>query len=277
MHRILEKFRIVPNAHLVTVEAPQIAAKAQPGQFLIVMVDERSERIPFTLADWDSTAGTVTFVFNEVGRSTGKLAACAPGDDLFSVVGPLGKPVEIEKVKTVVCAGGCYGIAAIMPVAREFRRRGSHVISIMEARTAYLLYWQQELRRASSELVVATGDGSRGMKGFAPEAIQMLIETGQQIDLVVAIGCTFMLKTVSDVTRQSGIRTMVDLSPIMVDATGMCGCCRVEVGGETKFACVDGPFFDGHQVDWELLGFRKAAYLAQERDSVQLSEALRQR
>ncbi|RLC48226.1 MAG: sulfide/dihydroorotate dehydrogenase-like FAD/NAD-binding protein [Candidatus Coatesbacteria bacterium] len=273
MYKIVEKDQIAPNTHLVTVEAPLVVHRARPGQFVIVMVDERSERIPYTLSGWNKEDGTITFVFNEVGRSTRKLVDCREGDSIYSVVGPLGVPLETGKVGTVVCAGGCYGIGAIVPAARAFREAGNRVISIIEARTAYLLYMEKENEDACDELIVATGDGSRGMKGFAPEAIRMLLERGEQIDEVVAMGCTFMAKTVSDATRDKQIKTIVSLSPIMVDGTGMCGCCRLDVGGETKFACVDGPFFDGHKVDWGVLSARGAAYFKQERDSIEYSYA----
>ncbi|HUT04317.1 MAG TPA: sulfide/dihydroorotate dehydrogenase-like FAD/NAD-binding protein [bacterium] len=273
MYRIVEKHEIAPNTHFVRVEAPHVVSRARPGQFVIVMVDERSERIPYTLSGWNEADGTIAFVFNEVGRSTRKLADCREGDSLYSVVGPLGVPLEIGKVGTVVCAGGCYGIGAIVPVARAFKEAGNRVISIIEARTGFLLYMERENRAACDELIVATGDGSRGMKGFAPDAIGMLIERGEKINEVVAIGCTFMAKLVSDATHDKKIKTMVNLSPIMVDGTGMCGCCRLEVGGETKFACVDGPFFDGHKIDWQVLSARSAAYLRQERDSVEYSDA----
>ncbi len=271
MYRIVEKTETAPNTSLIKVEAPAVANKAQPGQFIVLMVDERSERIPFTLSDWSAERGTITFVVNEVGRSTGKLVSREVGDSLYSVVGPLGIAPEIHKVGTVVCAGGCFGIAAILPLARAFKKAGNRVISVIEARACYLLYLERELRKASDELMIATGDGSRGMRGFAPDAVRELIEAGQQIDQVIAIGCTFMLKLLCEATRAAGIKTLVDLCPIIVDATGMCGCCRVEVGGETKFACVDGPFFDGHKVDWDVLGFRKTAYVRQEMDSVQSS------
>ena len=272
MYNIVEKTETAPNTSLVKVSAPQVAAKAQPGQFIVVMVDERSERIPYTLSDWSKEDGTVTFVVNEVGRSTGKLVNCSEGDALYSVVGPLGIPPRIDKVGTVVCAGGCFGIAAILPLARAFKKAGNRVISVIEARAYYLLYLENELKKASDELVIATGDGSRGIRGFAPDAIKSLLERGERIDQVIAIGCTFMLKLVCEATRPFGVKTLVDLCPIIVDATGMCGCCRVQVGGETKFACVDGPFFDGHKVDFNVLGFRKAAYVRQEMDSVQSSK-----
>ncbi|MBN1592149.1 MAG: sulfide/dihydroorotate dehydrogenase-like FAD/NAD-binding protein [Candidatus Coatesbacteria bacterium] len=272
MYSIVEKTETVPNTNLVKVRAPAIADKARPGQFIVIMVDERSERIPYTLSDWDKEEGTITFVVNEVGRSTGKLVGRKKGDELYSVVGPLGIAPEISNVGTVACVGGCFGIAAILPLARAFKEAGAKVISIVEARAGYLIYLEKELRKASDELIIATGDGSRGIKGFVPDALKDLIDNKTKINKVFAIGCTFMLKLTCDATRAAKIDTQVDLCPIIVDATGMCGCCRIEVGGETKFACVDGPFFDGHKVDWDVLGFRKAAYVAQERDSVQSSK-----
>ncbi|MCD6328196.1 sulfide/dihydroorotate dehydrogenase-like FAD/NAD-binding protein, partial [bacterium] len=272
MYSIVEKTETAPNTNLVKVLAPAIANKARAGQFIVIMVDERSERVPYTLSDWDKKTGTITFVVNEVGRSSGKLVSRKKGDTLYSVVGPLGIPPEIKNFGTVVLAGGCFGIAAILPLTKAFKKAGNRVVSIIEARSKYLLYLEKELKRNSDEVIIATGDASRGLKGFAPDVIRMLIEKGEQLDQVIAIGCTFMLKLVCEATRPAGVKTRVDLSPIIVDATGMCGCCRVEVGGETKFACVDGPFFDGHKVDWNVLGFRKAAYVKQERDSVQSSK-----
>ncbi len=272
VYSIVEKTETVPNTNLVRVLAPSIARKAKPGQFIVIMVDERSERIPYSLSDWSKEDGTITFVVNEVGRSTGKLVSRKKGDKLYSVVGPLGIPPKIANVGTVVCAGGCFGIGAILPLARAFKKVGAHVISIVEARASYLLYMEKELGEASDELILATGDGSCGIRGFAPDALKELIKGGTKIDKMFAIGCTFMLKLTCDATRPAGVKTLVDLCPIIVDATGMCGCCRIEVGGETKFACVDGPFFDGHKVNWNVLGFRKAAYVAQERDSVQSSK-----
>ena len=264
MYRILLRQDLVPNIHLFKVAAPAVARKAQPGQFVVIRIDEKGERIPITIADWDADEGSVTVVFMEVGTTTRRLTLLKAGDYIADFVGPLGLPSHIEKFGTVVCVGGCYGIASIMPVARAMREVGNKVISVIEARSKYLLFWEERLRRVSDQLIVTTGDGSYGAKGWVIERLKEVIDGGGKVDLVVAVGCTFMMKLCAEATRPFGIKTIVHLNPIMVDGTGMCGCCRVGVGGETKFACVDGPEFDGHQVDWELLLARQTAYLDDE-------------
>jgi len=264
VYRILLRQDLVPNIHLFKVAAPAVARKAQPGQFVVIRIDEKGERIPITIADWDADEGSVTVVFMEVGTTTRRLTLLKAGDYIADFVGPLGLPSHIEKFGTVVCVGGCYGIASIMPVARAMREVGNKVISVIEARSKYLLFWEERLRRVSDQLIVTTGDGSYGAKGWVIERLKEVIDGGGKVDLVVAVGCTFMMKLCAEATRPFGIKTIVHLNPIMVDGTGMCGCCRVGVGGETKFACVDGPEFDGHQVDWELLLARQTAYLDDE-------------
>jgi ferredoxin--NADP+ reductase len=264
VYKILLRQDLVPNIHLFKVAAPAVARKAQPGQFVVIRIDERGERIPITIADWDADEGSVTIVFMEVGTTTRRLTLLKAGDYIADFVGPLGLPSHIEKFGTIVCVGGCYGIASIMPIARAMREVGNKVISVIEARSKYLLFWEERLRRVSDQLIVTTGDGSYGAKGWVIERLKEIIDGGSKVDLVVAVGCTFMMKLCAEMTRPFGIKTIVHLNPIMVDGTGMCGCCRVGVGGETKFACVDGPEFDGHQVDWELLLARQAAYLDDE-------------
>lgn len=259
----------MPTIHLFKVAAPAVARKAQAGQFVVIRIDERGERIPITIADWDKGEGSVSIVFMEVGTTTQRLALLKAGDYIADFVGPLGLPSHIEKFGTVVCVGGCYGIASIMPVARAMREAGNKVISVIEARSKYLLFWEDELRRVSDQLIVTTGDGSYGAKGWVIERLKEIIDGGGKVDLVVAVGCTYMMKLCAETTRPLGIKTIVHLNPIMVDGTGMCGCCRVGVGGETKFACVDGPEFDGHQVDWELLLARQTAYLDDEMRSLE--------
>jgi len=264
VYRILLRQDLVPNIHLFKVAAPAVARKAQPGQFVVIRIDERGERIPITIADWDADEGSVTIVFMEVGTTTRRLTLLKAGDYIADFVGPLGLPSHIEKFGTVVCVGGCYGIASIMPVARAMREVGNKVISVIEARSKYLLFWEERLREVSDQLIVTTGDGSYGAKGWVIERLKEIIDGGGKVDLVVAVGCTYMMKLCAETTRPFSIKTIVHLNPIMVDGTGMCGCCRVGVGGETKFACVDGPEFDGHQVDWELLLARQTAYLDDE-------------
>ena len=259
MHKILSKKELVPNIHLVKFLAPAIAKKAQPGQFVIITVDEKGERIPLTIADWDKTEGSISIVFMEVGTTTQRFATLNSGDSIASLVGPLGIPAHIEKVGTVVCVGGCYGIAAMMPIARAMKKAGNKVISIIEARSKYLLFWEDELKKVSDQLIVTTGDGSYAPQGWIPDQLTQIVGK-EKVDLIFAIGCTYMMKLASETSKPFGIKTIVHLNSIMVDGTGMCGCCRVSVGGETKFACVDGPEFDGHQVDWDILLSRQRGY-----------------
>jgi len=268
LHKILAKKELVPNIHLVKFLAPAIAKKAQPGQFVIITVDEKGERIPLTIADWDKTEGSISIVFMEVGTTTQRFASLNAGDSIASLVGPLGIPAHIEKVGTVVCVGGCYGIAAMMPIARAMKEAGNKVISIIEARSKYLLFWEDELKKASDQLIVTTGDGSYAPQGWIPDQLTQIIEK-EKVDLIFAIGCTYMMKLASETTKPFGVKTIVHLNSIMVDGTGMCGCCRVSVGGETKFACVDGPEFDGHQVDWDVLLSRQRGYQDLEIHSLQ--------
>nr|HDN01078.1 sulfide/dihydroorotate dehydrogenase-like FAD/NAD-binding protein [Deltaproteobacteria bacterium] len=264
MYEVVRRDEIVPNIHLMVIKAPAIADKAKPGQFIIVMPDETGERVPFTISDWDTGKGTISIFFLEVGLSTAKMARIESGGKLYSVAGPLGMPTHIDKLGTVVLGGGCYGIGAIFPLARAMKEAGNRVISIIEARSAYLLYMEDSLKEFSDQLMVSTADGSRGMKGRVHEVLSRLIDSGEKIDRSYFIGCTFMMMNCSIVTRPHNIKTLVALNPIMVDGTGMCGCCRVTVKGNTKFACVDGPEFDGHEVDWQELFARRSLYLKEE-------------
>ena len=268
MFRILEKQDLTPDIHLFRIEAPRVARKAQAGQFIILHHGEEGERIPLTIADWDREAGTVTVVFMEVGASTRKLAAMNAGDAIDDFVGPLGKPTEIENYGTVVCVAGGFAIATIVPIARAMKAAGNKVVSIMGSRTKDLVFWEDRLGEFSDELIVTTDDGSYGRKGLVTEPLKELLET-RDVGRVVAIGPTVMMKFSALTSKQFGTKTIVSLNPIMVDGTGMCGACRVEVGGETKLACVDGPDFDGHLVDWDLLISRQRAYLDQEKTSVE--------
>jgi ferredoxin--NADP+ reductase len=262
---------IVPNVFEMTVESPYIASKVQPGQFVIIKSDDTAERIPFSVADWDAEKGTVTCVFLQVGFSTAKLARFKPGDTLEAFVGPLGQPTELGNFGHVVCAGGCYGIGAIHPIARALREMGNKVTCIIEARSSFLLYWEDKMRKACDKLVIATDDGSAPYKGDARDYIaEEMIAKGEHIDRIFAVGCTFMMYDMAQRTRESGIKTIVSLNPIMIDGTGMCGACRVVVGGEIKFACVDGPDFDAHQIDWDTVLARRKPYLRQEATSVHL-------
>ena len=265
--KILLKEDLVAGIHLLKIEAPAIARKAQPGQFVILRIDERGERIPLTIADWDEEEGSITIIFMEVGTTTCRLALLKDGDFIANFVGPLGLPTRIEKFGTVVCVAGGFAVAPIMPIARALRGVGNKVISVMGARNKNLLFWEDELRRVSDQLIVITDDGSYARKGLVIEPLKELLESDDRIDRVIAIGPSIMMKFCAQITEPFEVKTSVSLNPIMVDGTGMCGCCRVSVGGETKFACVDGPDFDGHQVDWDLLSARQRIYIDEERHS----------
>ena len=272
MFKILHKQEVAPNVHEIVIDAPAIAKKAQPGQFLILMADEKSERVPYTLSDWDADTGAVTLVVLEAGHSSRKLILMEPGDQIEHVVGPLGVPLEIGHHGTVALAAGCYGIGAILSIARAMRKAGNRVIAIVEARSHYLHYYEDQLRNLSDELIQTTIDGSEGIKGHAVDVIKKRLEDGERLDLVVVVGCPFMMMLTGRETEPHKVKTLVALNPIMVDGTGMCGACRVSVSGEMKFACVDGPFFDAHAVDWDELWDRKAAYSQEEIQSVERTE-----
>ena len=267
MYKILLRQDLVPNIHLFKVWAPAVAKKAQPGQFVVIRIDERGERIPLTIAGWDTEEGSVTIVFMEVGTTTHRLALLEAGNSITDFIGPLGLPTHIEKFGTVVCVAGGFAVATIVPIARAMREKGNKVISIMGARNKSLIFWEDELRSVSDQLIVTTDDGSYARQGLVTEPLKELLEGNERIDRVVAIGPSIMMKFCAQTTEPFGVKTIVSLNPIMVDGTGMCGCCRVSVGGVTKFACVDGPDFDGHQVDWDLLFARQRIYLDEEKRS----------
>jgi NAD(P)H-flavin reductase/ferredoxin len=261
---LLEKREIVPNFHLLKIKAPQVAEFAKPGQFAILMARETSERVPFTLTDWNAEEGTITVIIEEVGRSSRELISLRAGAKIAHVSGPLGVPFPIENKGTVVLGGGCYGIGAIYPIARALKKAGNEVVCAIEGCNEHMLYMENEMRSACDDLLIATKDGSRGIHGGVQEIFTGLIEAGRKIDYFVAIGCTFMMRMTSEATKPFGIPTYVALNPIMVDGTGMCGACRVSVDGQTKFACADGPIFNGHGVDWDELFFRRSAYSREE-------------
>ena len=269
MFEILEKVALSHDVHSMVVDAPYIARKAQPGQFVILRVGERGERIPLTIADHDSAAGTVTLVFQEVGKTTMSMGAMRAGEKITDLVGPLGIPSHIEKLGLVVCVGGGIGIAPVHPIARAFKEAGSRVVSILGARTEKLLIMEEEMRRASTEVRICTDDGSYGQKGFVTTLLDAMIQAGDPIEMIIAIGPVPMMEAVCKLTRPYGIRTIVSLNPIMVDGTGMCGACRVTVGEKTRFVCVDGPDFDGHQVDFAELRLRQRMYLSEEREAIE--------
>lgn len=268
MFPITESKEIAKNVFFQKIAAPRIARKRKAGQFLVIRIGELSERIPLTIVDSDPAAGTVTIIFQVVGKSTAELATLKAGDALLDVVGPLGLPTHIEKFGTVVGIGGGIGTAPLLPIARAVKAAGNRLVSIVGARTKDLLILEDEMRAVSDEIVVTTDDGSYAKKGFVTDALQELIGAGAAIDLCIAIGPVPMMRAVAEVTRPHRIKTVVSLNPIMVDATGMCGACRVSVGGKTKFVCVDGPEFDGHEVDFKELVLRNRAYLREEKEAM---------
>lgn len=277
MYQILTREDLTPEIHLLEIAAPEVARKAQAGQFIVIRVDEKGERIPLTIADWDREKGTVTVVFMEVGKTTRKLATLKAGESVATFTGPLGLPTHIEKFGTVACVAGGFAIATIVPIARAMRAAGNKVISIMGFRNKDLVFWEDRLRDVSDELIVTTDDGSYGRKGVVTVPLKELLEGDEKLDRVVAIGPTVMMKFSSLTTQPFGVKTIVSLNPIMVDGTGMCGVCRVSIGGVTKFTCVDGPDFDGHQVDWDELMARQRIYLDEEKRSLELWQRSRGR
>jgi len=262
--KIIDRTEIAPNVHACKVNAADIAAKVQPGQFIIVIPDEYSERTPITVSDWDVDEGSISFIFLDIGSSTNSLAQMNAGDDIYSLTGPLGQAFEIKKYGSVALVGGCYGIGAIFAAARALREKGNRVVCYSEARSSFLLYWNEKLEEACDEVRYATADGSLGFKGHSHDELEQDLKKGTAYDVVFAVGCTFMMYRISQVTRPHGLKTIVSMNPIMIDGTGMCGACRIEVGGTTKFACVDGPHFDGHEVDWDVILSRRKAYLEEE-------------
>jgi len=265
VYEILEKEAFSDVTKLMVVSAPDVAHKAKAGQFIVIRVVKEGERIPLTIADFDRERGTITMVFQEVGKSTMHLGSLQPGDALASLTGPLGRPTEIENYGTVICVGGGVGIAPVYPIARELRAAGNHIISIIGARTKDLLFWEDKMRAVSDELIVCTDDGTYGRKALVTVPLKELLEERDDVAHIWAIGPAIMMKFCSLTTKPFGVTTIVSLNSIMVDGTGMCGSCRVEVGGQTKFVCVDGPEFDGHQVDWDLLLARQRIYLPEEK------------
>jgi len=265
---IVESREIAKNVFLQRIQAPRIARKRKAGQFLVIRLGDLSERIPLTIVDSEPDEGTVTIIFQAVGKSTAELGGLKAGDTVLDVVGPLGLPTHIENLGTVVGIGGGIGAAPLLPVATAFKKAGNRLISIVGARTKDLLILEEEMRAISDQITVTTDDGSYAKKGFVTAALQELIGAGMKIDLCIAIGPVPMMRAVAEVTRPHGIKTVVSLNPIMVDATGMCGACRVSVGGKMRFVCVDGPEFDGHEVDFKELVMRNRAYLKEEKEAM---------
>lgn len=267
MNKIIEKKDLSENVIKMVLTAPVIAQKRKAGQFIILKIDEKGERIPLTIVDSDAQAGTITIIFQVVGKTTAVMAKMKAGDMIQDVLGPLGNPTEIENYGRVVCIGGGVGVGVVYPLTAALKKAGNEVISIIGSRTKDLLILEKEMGAISDRLIVATDDGSYGFHGFVSQVLQEMIDKGEKIDRVFAIGPVPMMKVISDVTRPHGIKTIVSLNSIMVDATGMCGACRVAVAGKTKFACVDGPEFDGHEVDFKLLADRLKMYCDSERQA----------
>lgn len=260
MYKILKKRELNPTVTLMEVEAPFVAKKAQPGQFVILRVDEEGERIPLTVADYDRERGTVTIIFQIVGGTTMRLNMLGEGDCIQDFVGPLGEPSHLDGLKKVAVIGGGVGCAIAYPVAKKLHELGAEVHSVVGFRNKDLVILEEEFAAASDVFKMMTDDGSYGEKGLVTDALKALIEAGNRYDEVIAIGPVVMMKFVSLLTKNYGIKTVVSMNPIMIDGTGMCGCCRLTVAGQTKFACVDGPDFDGHEVDYDEIMKRASTY-----------------
>ena len=269
MHKILAKREMAERTvcHL-KVEAPRIARKAKPGQFVVLRVNETGERIPLTMAGTDPSAGTIDLIFQVVGKTTALMRTLNEGDSITDIIGPLGKPTHVENLGTVICVGGGTGVAVMYPITKALKEAGNHVIAIIGSRTKDLLILEEEMKAASHDLRVTTDDGSYGHHGFVTDVLRGILDERKDVKMIVGIGPVPMMKFVCRMTKEYGVKTVVSLNPIMVDATGMCGACRITVGGKTKFCCVDGPEFDGHEVDYDELVKRQRAYLSEEKSSV---------
>lgn len=263
-YKILTKKEICPNQYEITIDAPFVVKNAQAGQFIIFRADETGERVPLTIADVDKEKGELTLVFMAVGYSTKKLAQLEAGEEIADIAGPLGQPTHIKKYGTVICAAGGYGAAPCYLIAKAFKDAGNKVYMVMGARNKEFIFWADKMKNACDELFITTDDGSMGEKGFVTQVISRIIET-EKVDYTIAVGPMPMMKAVADLTRDKDIYTEVSMNPIMVDGTGMCGACRLTVGGEVKFACVDGPDFDAHKVDFDEVINRTKIYKDQER------------
>ena len=266
MVKVLEKYQLGPKIQYALIDAPDIAHKAQAGQFVIITLGESGERIPLTIADYDRKAGTITLVFQEIGKTTHQLGMLKAGDFISGVLGPQGNPTEIEDYGTTVVVGGGIGIAPVYPLARALKTKKNKVISIIGYRAKEYVFWEDKMRSVSDELLIATNDGSYGLKGFVTDVLKDVMAR-EKIDRIFAIGPAVMMKAVAELTRASAIPTIVSLNSIMVCGMGMCGACRVDVGEKTRFTCMDGPDFDGHKVDFDELMKRLATYKEEEKRS----------
>lgn len=263
-YKILDKIELCPNQYELKIDAPYVTRNAQAGQFIIFRVEEQGERVPITIADVDREKGILTVVFMAVGYTTKKLAMLEVGEEILDVVGPLGRPTEVKKYGTVVCVAGGYGAAPCYLISKAFHDAGNKVHMVMGARNKDLLFWQDKMATACSELHIATDDGSLGHKGFTTEVLAEIMEK-EQVDYVIAVGPMPMMRAVANLTKDKGIKTEASMNPIMIDGTGMCGACRVTVGGEVKFACIDGPDFDAHKIDFDEVINRTKIYKDEER------------
>ena len=277
MYKITYKREMAENTvcHF-KVDVPRIARKAKPGQFVVLKANETGERIPLTMGGTDPSNGTIDLIFQVVGKSTALLRTLNVGDAIQDIIGPLGKPTHVENLGTVVCVGGGTGVAVMYPITKAYKEAGNHVIAIVGSRTKDLLILEEEMRAASHDLRVTTDDGSYGHHGFVTDVLRQILDERRDVKLVVGIGPVLMMKFVSKLTKEYGVKTVVSLNPIMVDATGMCGACRVTVGGETRFCCVDGPDFDGHEVDFDELVKRQRAYLTEEKRAMDRFMAMKE-
>jgi ferredoxin--NADP+ reductase len=267
--RILEKREMAERTVCeFKIEAPDIARKAKPGQFVVIRANETGERIPLTMAGTDPEAGTINIIFQVVGKTTALLRSLGEDDEILDIIGPLGVPTHVEKLGAVICVGGGTGVAVMYPITKAYKEAGNHVIAIIGARTKDLLILEEEMTAASHDLRVTTDDGSYGHHGFVTDVLKQILDERDDVKLVVGIGPVPMMKFLCKMTKEYEVKTVVSLNPIMVDATGMCGACRVSVGGRTRFCCVDGPEFDGHAVDFDELVKRQRAYLTEEKVSM---------
>ena len=274
-YKILEKTELCPNQYELQIEAPFVTRNAKAGQFIIFRVEEEGERVPITIADVDKKNGVLTVVFMAVGYSTKKLAQLEKGDEILDVVGPLGKPTEIEKYGTVVCIAGGYGAAPCFLISKAFKDAGNKVYTIMGARNKDLIFWKDKMATACDELFITTDDGTLGRKGFVTEVLADIMEK-EEVNYVIAVGPMPMMRAVANLTKEKGIKTEASMNPIMIDGTGMCGACRVTVGGEVKFACIDGPDFDAHKIDFYEVINRTKIYKDEERRRSESCNLLKQ-
>lgn len=267
MAKILQKKLVRhPDIFYYKLDAPLIARKAKPGQFVIVRLNKEGERIPLSLADIDPEQGTISLMVMSVGKTTSEMSMFNQGEDILDVCGPLGQPTHVEKVGRVILVGGGFGVAPLYPIAKAFKAEGNEVTAILGARSKDLLIYESEMQGICDDVLITTDDGSKGMKGVVTDALKQKLEQ-KAVDLIVAIGPPIMMKFVSNTSEPFGVRTIVSLNPIMIDGTGMCGGCRVLVGGKTRFACTDGPEFNGHEVDWDVLMTRQKMYVSDEKKS----------